>query len=65
VLWEMITLRVLFFSSDSGPMMITTSQDKRSKPLICSRVYLFSPRYREKTNPNKYKKERHFLLLIH
>lgn len=55
-----------FFSSDSGPMMITTSQGKRSKPLICSRVYLFSPRYREKkTNPNKYKKERHLLLLIH
>lgn len=55
VLWEMITLRVLFFfPSDSGPM-ITTSQGKRSKPLICSRVYLFSPRYR-KTNPNKYKR---------
>jgi hypothetical protein len=39
------------FSSDSGPMMITTSQGKRSKPLICSRVYLFSPRYREENKP--------------
>jgi hypothetical protein len=32
-------------------MMITTSQGKRSKPLICSRVYLFSPRYREENKP--------------